>query len=111
MRMFDRVAVEAAIEAGSGLAILVLADMLEDEDGIGLPSLRKFAGWGRPPDPVTLPGGKYWGWQNGFGHAYSVGAEPCVLERLAASPGVLRHGDWFLFPSRAMAFLAIAGAE
>ncbi len=112
MMMSDTIAALcAAIDAGDDAVLPILADAME-EVGSQTDSLRDIARRHKPAAVklhVTL-----YGWQNGYGHAHSIGQYygdgRRIFESLDRARNVTRYGDWFLFPNRSAAYLILAVA-
>lgn len=103
--------------ADESLPDAIRADALEEAGDPRAAMFRQVAQIHRPA-VVELPGGKFFGWQFGFGHAHSVSrynqyrARPktTFAERLKNLSNGVVYGDWVLFDTRSAALLALAEA-
>lgn len=96
---------------GLNFQIAQLADALEEAGSDLAEVLRLDHYWAAHRPSFMSPNGTVWhyGWQIGYGRCHNIGTVKAMLGSLQSSEH-WRWGDWFLFPIRSAAYLALAAA-
>jgi hypothetical protein len=109
----DLQALYAALDSGDDSVLPILADALEESGDPLAASMRGSFLHKRPELVLPNPGADCrWGWQIGYGQRHNVARNnKKVLAALSLHLLQTRWGDWFLFPTRSWAYMALAEAR